>query len=155
LPPLDSCPAWVGMQTALYVREGEMSVHDRRTVFGLCLAAAALLVTAPTWAAPADYDVEVVEVGPQHSHVTTHLTKKADGSPVNNALVAVDADVGPANTLAPTMTEHFIARPGPKPGDWTVIPEPGMRVFLLHFGAEVEGETEMITGDFDLSQVGD
>jgi hypothetical protein len=130
-----------------------MSVHFRNSIFGACLTAAALLAATPISAAPLDYAVDVQEIGPQHSHVTVRLRNVARGNqPVDGAIVSIDAVVGPETLGAPTMTQSFVARPGPGTGRYTIIPEPGMQPFELLILAEVPGETEPVAADLLLSQ---
>jgi hypothetical protein len=131
----------------------KMSLHHRRTVFAACLIAGMMLVAGPIGAAPSDYALDVQEVGPQHSHITVRLRNTAQGNmPVDGAIVSIDAVVGPETLGAPTMTQSFVARPGPGTGRYTIIPEPGMQPFELLISAEVPGETEPVTADITVPQ---
>jgi hypothetical protein len=113
-----------------------------------CLNIVAMLVAGPISAAPSDYSLDVQEIGPQHSHITVSLRNIAQGNkPVDGAIVSIDAVVGPEVLGAPTMTQSFVARPGPGTGRYTIIPEPGMKPFELLISAEVPGETELVTAD--------
>ena len=130
-----------------------MSVHFGNSIFGACVTAAALLAATPISAAPLDYTFDVQEIGPQHSHVTVRLRNTAQGNkPVDGAIVSIDAVVGPETLGAPTMTQSFVARPGPGTGRYTIIPEIGMQPFELLISAEVPGETLPVTADLHLSQ---
>jgi hypothetical protein len=130
-----------------------MSLHRRSTVFGACLIADVMLVAGPISAAPSDYSLDVQEIGPQHSHITVRLRNIAQGNkPVDGAIVSIDAVVGPETLGVPTMTQSFVARPGPGTGRYTIIPEPGMQAFELLISAEVAGETVPVTADLLLSQ---
>jgi hypothetical protein len=130
-----------------------MNLHNRSNVFGACLIAAAMLVAAPVRAAPTDYRFDLVEVGPNNSHVTIRLLKVLGLIPVVNALVSIGAVVGPQGTGMPTMTQAFIARPASRPGDYTIVIEPGMEVFELQIAAEVAGELEIVPANVLLKLV--
>jgi hypothetical protein len=118
-----------------------------------CVNIVAMLIAGPISAAPSDYLLDVQEIGPQHSHITVRLRNIAQGSkPVDGAIVSIDAVVGPETLGIPTMTQSFIARPGPGTGRYTIIPEPGMQAFELLISAEVPGETVPVTADLLLSQ---
>jgi hypothetical protein len=131
----------------------KMSLHRRSTVFGACLIAGVMLVAGPISAAPLDYSLDVQEIGPQHSHITVRLRNTAHGNkPIDGAIVSIDAVEGPETLGAPTMTQSFVARPGPGTGRYTIIPEPGMQPFELLISAEVPGETEPVTADLLLSK---
>jgi hypothetical protein len=130
-----------------------MSVHHSNTVFGACLIATAMVVAAPICAAPSDFRLDVVEIGPNDSHATVHLSRVINGAPVADAIVQIDVVEGPQSAGTPTMTQHFIARPGSRSGDFQVIIEPGMQVFQLQILAEVAGEVEMIGNNIDVSQI--
>jgi hypothetical protein len=130
-----------------------MRHHHRTILFGACVNVAAMLVAIPIWAAPTDYAFDVLEIGPQHSHITVRLRNVLNGGqPIVGAVVRINADLGPATGNAPTMTEFFVARPGPGVGRYTIIPEPGMQVFRLNIGADVAGETEQVTAIIPLLQ---
>jgi hypothetical protein len=112
-----------------------------------------MLVPTPINAAPADYAFDVQEIGPQHSHITVRLRNTAQGNmPVDGAIVRIDAVVGPETVGAATMTQSFLARPGPGAGRYTIIPEVSLQVFELLISAEVPGEAEPATADILLSQ---
>jgi hypothetical protein len=130
-----------------------MSLHHRGTAFGAPLTVAAMLVATSVNAAPTDYIFDVQEIGPQHSHLTVRLRNTAHGNqPVDGAIVSIGAVVGPETLGRPTMTEDFLARPGPGTGRYTIIIEPGMTVFELQISAEVPGETQPVTADILLPQ---
>jgi hypothetical protein len=130
-----------------------MTLHHRSTIFRACVILTAMLVATPISAAPTDYTFDVQEIGPQHSHITVRLRNTSEGNkPVDGAIVSIDAIVGPETLGAPTMTQSFVARPGPGTGRYTIIPEPGMQPFELLISAEVPGETEPVTADLLLSQ---
>ena len=93
------------------------------------------------------------EIGPHYSHIAVRLRNTAHGNqPVDGAIVSIGAVVGPETLGAPTMTEFFIARPGPGTGRYTIIIEPGMTVFTLQISAEVPGETAPVTANLSVSQ---
>ena len=133
-----------------------MSLHHKSTAFGACLTATAMLVATSISAAPTDYTFDVQEIGPQHSHITVRLLKVNPagngGQPIDAAILSIDAVVGPETLGAPTMTQSFIARPGPGKGRYTIIPEIGLQVFELLISAEVPGETVPVTADILLPQ---
>jgi len=118
--------------------------------FGASVSAA-MLIAAPICAAPQDFNFNVQEVGPQHSHIRIGL-RALQGGPVVGAIVRIDAVVGPERVGKPTMTQSFVARPGPGPGQYTIVIEPGMQVFELKVTAEVPGETALVTADLPVSQ---
>ena len=134
----------------------EMTLHHTATIFRAGVVLATMLVATPISAAPTDYTFDVQEIGPQHSHITVRLLKVNPagngGQPIDAAILSIDAVVGPETLGAPTMTQSFIARPGPGKGRYTIIPEIGLQVFELLISAEVPGETEPVTADILLPQ---
>jgi hypothetical protein len=121
-----------------------MSLLHKSTVIGACVIATATMFIAPVCAAPADYGFELAAVGPDQGIVTIRLKNNLKGQLVPNALIDCAAYVGPNGVT--TMTEVMVANPGPKPGEYILIAEPGMSVFDVDLFAQVPGEAQLVTG---------
>jgi len=120
------------------------------TVLVNCLILSALLLTQPVRAKSAEYQFQVVRIGPGNSHITIRLLKKASGKPVLNALINVGAAMGPEAEGVPTMVVPGMAVPDQRPGEYTLIMESGMEIFDLDLEAAVPGETELVVGKLHL-----
>ena len=120
------------------------------TVLVNCLALSALLLTQPVRAKSAEYQFQVVRIGPGNSHITIRLLKKASGKPVPKALINVGAAMGPEAEGVPTMVVPGMAVPDQRPGEYTLIVESGMEIFDLDLEAAVPGETELVVGKLHL-----
>ena len=118
------------------------------TVLLNCLILSALLLTQPLRAKSAEYQFQVVRIGPGNSHITIRLLKKASVKPVPNALINVGAAMGPGGV--PTMVVPGMAVPDQRPGEYTLLVEPGMEIFDLDLEAAVPGETELVVGKLHL-----
>jgi hypothetical protein len=118
------------------------------TVLLNCLILSALLLTQPVRAKSAEYQFQVVRIGPGNSHITIRLLKKASGKPVPNALINVGAAMGPEGV--PTMVVPGMAVPDQRPGEYTLLVEPGMEIFDLDLEAALPGETELVVGKLHL-----
>jgi len=118
------------------------------TVLLNCLILSALLITQPVRAKSAEYQFQVVRIGPGNSHITIRLLKKASGKPVPNALINVSAAMGPEGV--PTMVVPGMAVPDQRPGEYTLLVEPGMEIFDLDLEAALPGETELVVGKLHL-----
>lgn len=125
-------------------------IQCNRTVLLKCLILSALLLTQPLRAKSAEYQFQVVRIGPGNSHITIRLLKKASGKPVPNALINVGAAMGPKAEGVPTMVVPGMAVPDQRPGEYTLMMESGMEIFDLDLEAAVPGETELVVGKLHL-----
>lgn len=125
-------------------------IQCNRTVLLNCLILSALLLTQPLRAKSAEYQFQVVRIGPGNSHITIRLLKKASGKPVPNALINVGAAMGPEAEGVPTMVVPGMAVPDQRPGEYTLMMESGMEIFDLDLEAAVPGETELVVGKLHL-----
>ena len=125
-------------------------IQCNRTVLLKCLILSALLLTQPLRAKSAEYQFQVVRIGPGNSHITIRLLKKASGKPVPNALINVGAAMGPKAEGVPTMVVPGMAVPDQRPGEYTLLMEPGLEIFDLDLEAAVPGETELVVGKLHL-----